>query len=334
MNDASAARKAEPTQGRRQRSSRIVGAIALVVGVLAPSCGVPVPAGPAEPTASRSPTAEISASDRPRTPSAGSPPTTSPAESRALQRRTPSACPRAEGEHPSTKVPDRLSLVGKRGNAWAFAPLDRRESVTVEGRVSSSPAWSTSKVLVVAAYLDTAVDGQPKQVSAANRRLITAALTRSDADAVTAVRNQIPGRPGLAMTAVLRSIGDTTTVAPDSYQGTMQWSLREQVRFTAAMAAGRVVSRAASDYLLETMHPIPAHAWGLGTIGATAFKGGWLRQTTPTRQLGIVDGYAVAISTEVGDAVRQTDGDAAHVEQMNRLARLLRQRLTWEQTCR
>ena len=75
------------------------------------------------------------------------------------------------------------------------------------------------------------------------------------------------------------------------------------------------------------MQPIKAHSWGLGRIGATAYKGGWLRRTTATRQMGIVDGYAVAIITDVGPAVVQTDGDAAHVEQMNRLARLLKQRL-------
>ena len=136
------------------------------------------------------------------------------------------------------------------------------------------------------------------------------------------------------MTAVLRSVGDRTTVAPDSYQGTMAWSLREQVRFTTALTQGRVVSKAASAYLLETMHPIPAHAWGLGTIGASAYKGGWLRRSTPTRQLGVVGGFAVAISTEEGRAVRQTDGDSAHVEQMNALAKRLQQRLAWERRCR
>lgn len=313
--------------GRCRRTGILV--ISAVLAVLTASCGAPVRAEQVPRTAS----------------SPGSPAPASPASSAQTapstsqrpdppSRPAPSACGRTGANGSSSKVPDRLALVGERGNAWAFAPLDRPGSVTVEGRVSSSPAWSTSKVLVVAAYLDTAVDGRPSRIGATNRRLITAALTRSDGDAVTAVRNQIPGRPGRAMTAVLRSIGDTTTVAPDSYQGTMQWSLREQVRFTAALASGRVVSRAASDYLLKTMHPIPAHSWGLGTIGATAFKGGWLRPSTPTRQLGIVDGYAVAISTELGAAVRQTDGDQAHVEQMNRLARLLRERLTWERRCR
>jgi hypothetical protein len=44
-----------------------------------------------------------------------------------------------------------------------------------------------------------------------------------------------------------------------------------------------------------------------------------------------VDGYAVAIITDaVGPAVRQTDGDSAHVQQMNYLAKVLDRRLALE----
>ena len=44
--------------------------------------------------------------------------------------------------------------------------------------------------------------------------------------------------------------------------------------------------------------------------------------------MGIVGGYAVAIITVgEGPAVVQTDGDSAHVQQMNRLAALLAKRL-------
>jgi len=44
---------------------------------------------------------------------------------------------------------------------------------------------------------------------------------------------------------------------------------------------------------------------------------------------------APAIITDaVGPAVRQSDGDSAHVRQMNRLARLLQQRLAYEQARR
>ena len=231
-------------------------------------------------------------------------------------------------------MPRRLSLRGREGRAFAFAPLDRPDEVTVEGSVPGAASWSTSKVLVVAAFLDTVADGDPGRLGAERRRLVTAALSRSDADAVTTLRDQIPGRPGAAMTRVLRSVGDRVTVAPDSYQGTMAWSIREQVHFMAALDAGAVVSSAASAYLVESMQPIRAHGWGLGRVGATAVKGGWLRQDRSTRLMGLLDGYAVAIITDRGPAVPQTDGDSAHVDAMDELARLLRERLTYEDDCR
>ena len=247
------------------------------------------------------------------------PPVRTPVPSPPVPSRSRSAAPRPAG------------LEGDTRNALAFAPLASPGNVTIEGSVSSWKAWSTSKVLVVAAFLDTVCGGDPSRATAEQQRWITAALTASDGEAVVALRNQIPGSPGAAINRVLRSIGDTRTVAPDTSQGGMQWTIREQVRFMAALANGRVVSRAASRYLLASMRPIGAHRWGLGTIGATAFKGGWLRSDTVTRQMGIYDGYAVAIITEhVGPAVVQTDGDAAHVRQMNRLATVLEARLARE----
>ena len=264
-------------------------------------------------------------------------PSSTPSTSTTSTTTTTRAIPRTTPPKPATtsKKPTssalRTSLKGDPNDAFAFAPLSDPGNVTVECSVSSYKAWSTSKVLVVAAFLDTVCDGDPTRATAQQRRWITAALTASDMNAVIALRDSIPGSPGAAINRVLRSIGDTRTVAPDTSQGGMQWTIREQVRFMAALASGRVVSKASSSYLLSVMHPIPAHQWGLGTIGASAFKGGWLRADTVTRQLGIVDGYAVAIITDhVGPAVVQTDGDAAHVQQMNYLATVLDRRLAIE----
>ena len=264
-------------------------------------------------------------------------PSSTPSTPTTSTTTTPRAIPRTTPPKPATtsKKPTssalRTSLKGDPNDAFAFAPLSDPGNVTVEGSVSSYKAWSTSKVLVVAAFLDTVCDGDPTRATAQQRRWITAALTASDMNAVIALRDSIPGSPGAAINRVLRSIGDTRTVAPDTSQGGMQWTIREQVRFMAALASGRVVSKASSSYLLSVMHPIPAHQWGLGTIGASAFKGGWLRADTVTRQMGIVDGYAVAIITDhVGPAVVQTDGDAAHVQQMNYLATVLDRRLAIE----
>ncbi|GAA1428148.1 hypothetical protein GCM10009616_07090 [Microlunatus lacustris] len=249
---------------------------------------------------------------------------------------TPTAPVRSPGPTPTPSPrPGPPSWVGDQRNAVAFAPLDDPTDVTVEGRVASAEAWSTSKVLVVAAFLDTVVDGRPDRLTSTQRGLVERALSRSDGDAVAELRAAIPGRPARAMTAVLRSVGDRSTTAPDRYEGLMSWSVREQVRFVAALASGDVVSPAASDYLLESMQPIEEHAWGLGTIGASAYKGGWLRDDRVTRQLGIVDGYAVAVITDgVGPAVVQTDGDAAHVRQMDRLAAQLAERLAAEHPAR
>lgn len=110
----------------------------------------------------------------------------------------------------------------------------------------------------------------------------------------------------------------------------MQWIVREQVQFMAAMTNGKIVSSDASRFLIEAMRPIRSHAWGLGTIGASADKGGWLRSSSTTRQMGIVDGHAVAIITDAGPVELQSDGDYAHVQQMNRLAIILQRRLAYE----
>ncbi len=218
-----------------------------------------------------------------------------------------------------------------RRNAWAFAPLACPDRVTVEGRVRAQPAWSTSKVLVAAAFVQTVGRGDPARLTARQRGWVAQSLQRSDMSSLLAMSAAIPGGQARPMTAILRSIGDRTTVPPERRAGLMPWTIREQVRFAAALSAGRVVNRATSRYLLAAMRPMREHAWGLGRIGATAFKGGWLRGNTQTRQMGIVRGYAVAIITDaVGPAVRQSDGDSAHVTQMNQLATLLSARLAQE----
>ncbi len=319
---------ARPTYRRpvRRAALLILAALALVGG-----CGAqPAPVGPSEaPSASPS-----GGSPRPlRAPSASPRPV--PSSSDELVVGVPAPTPSAPAAPvPGAPVPvptggDLLTtLVGDTRSAIYWAPLSNPSAVRSEGSVPSWQAWSTSKVLVIAAYLDTVVGGDPSRIPATERGWIAAALTRSDGDAVVAVRDRIPGSPGAAIGAVLRSVGDTTTTAPDTSQGAMWWSPREQVRFMAALAAGRVVSPAASRYLLDQMQPIPEHRWGLGRIGASSFKGGWLTPQSETRQMGIVGGYAVAIITVgVGPAVVQTDGDSAHVWQMDRLAALLARRL-------
>lgn len=243
-----------------------------------------------------------------------------------------SSAPSSSKTTSATKISEpRDSLKGDTRNAIAYAPLRHPSEVTVVGSVPSSRAWSTSKVLIVCAFIDTVAGGDPGQLTADQRALITRALTASDMNALITLRSAIPGGAQQPITAILRSIGDTTTQVPAAKEGVMQWGIREQVRFMAALANGQVVSPATSRYVVKTMHPIPQHRWGLGTIGASAFKGGWLTPDTETRQMGIVDGYAVAIITAGdGPAVLQSDGDSAHVQQMDRLAKALEARLRAE----
>jgi hypothetical protein len=252
----------------------------------------------------------------------------------AATPRTPTATVDPVPQHPTPNAASRTSapsLVGDTSNAWAFARLDQPAPIVVEGEVPSQRAWSTSKVLVIAAFLAEAVDGDPDRATATQRRQMERALTESDMDSLVAIANAIPGGKSAGMTKVLRSIGDSRTTVPSRLEGTMTWSVEEQVRFLIALNDGRVVSRKASQYLVANMRPIESQSWGLGSIDATAYKGGWLRANTETRQMGIVDGYAVAIITRgVGPAEVQSDGDSAHVQQLNLLAGQLRQRLAAE----
>ena len=244
-------------------------------------------------------------------------------EAGAAPTRSRSGVPGSIGEQ---DAPALVSLRGNTRSAIAWAPLSDPDDVTVEGSVPSSRAWSTSKVLVIAAYLDT-VDGDPAKVPADARTAIRAALTQSDEPSILAIHRRLPNSSA-AMTRVLRSIGDTTTTVPSAYEGTTQWSVREQVRFMAALANGQVVSPQASAFLLREMQPIEPQRWGLGTIGARAFKPGWMTAKTESRQMGIVGDFAVAIITAGEDpAATQGAVDNAHAMQLNRLAQLLAKRL-------
>ena len=169
-----------------------IGVLAVLV-IMTAGCGQ-IPSGAPAPGASPTPTTRPTAvrptptrdlahcepdhCDRPTTSSPRPPPSST---------ATPS-CPAA--------VPDRLSLSGVQGRSFAFAPLDDPDDVTVEGRVSGSQAWSTSKVLVAAAFLDTTADGDPDAVSAANRRLIAAALQSLRRRRRTVPASADPGPPG------------------------------------------------------------------------------------------------------------------------------------------
>lgn len=227
-----------------------------------------------------------------------------------------------------TAVPDPSpSLVGDERSTWAFVPLGDPGSLVVEGEAPQQRAWSTSKVLVVAAFLQQRGADSLDVLSGADANAVRSALSESHMDSLLHLRGQLDDRSA-RMTGILRAVGDEETVVPGTKEGTMTWTVARQARFMAALADGRVVNPAVSEVLLTHMAPIPSQRWGLGTIDARAYKGGWLTPTSETRQMGIVGNYAVAIlSYGVGPAELQSDNDYAHVEQMNALADQLRTRL-------
>lgn len=259
------------------------------------------------------------------------PSSVSPAAVPSVASPTPASVPAPSQtptpEPPSMSAPETKSLDGETHDAWAFAPLADPSKIVVEGSTPRQRAWSTSKVLIIAAFFDTVLGGDPGKLTASQEGLIVRAFTESDMTAYRAIRAQIPGGFQGPAQEVLRSIGDTTTTVPSVNEGTMTWTVREQLRFMLALAAGRVVNAEVSRYILDSMHPVASQSWGLGTVGASAFKGGWLTAATETRQMGILDGYAVVIVTDAGPAEKQSDGDSAHVEQLNVLAGWLKARL-------
>lgn len=300
-----------PAAGVASSRRRLVGVllvVALVGAVLAGYFLMRGRASAPNPSAVAASTSPVLASPIPSTASPTPSPTPTP---------TPSKPPRAEP-----------SLVGNTNNAWAFAPLDDPSNVTIEGSVPSQRSWSTSKVLVTAAFLQQVVGGDPSQLSETQHAVITKALTESDGNSIIWLHNAIPGGSGDPVNSILRSIGDNETWWPNSAMNTSTWTIDHQLSFLIALHEGRVVNPAVSQFLISMMRPVPSESWGLGTVGATAFKGGWVSAGTETRQMGFLDGYAVVIITAgEGPAILQIDGDSAHVDQMNNLAAQLHQRL-------
>lgn len=261
------------------------------------------------------------------TATASTAPSPTPEPSSPQPSPTPTPTPTKSTAKPTPPLP---SLKGDKRNAFAYAPLDNPSKVKVEGSVSDTRAWSTSKVLVVLAFIKTVGGGNPDSLSQYWRDNIKLALTESDLNALLRIRAAIPGGSSAPMTQILRSIGDNDTNPPNRSEGSMNWSIRNQIRFMAALKAGKAVNKKTSRYVLNQMNPVPEHSWGLGTIGASQFKGGWYSKgyETDTRQMGIVGDYAVVIITDGdGPKVLQTDGDYAHVRQMNKLAKMLKKHL-------
>ncbi len=184
-------------------------------------------------------------------------------------------------------------------------------------------AWSTSKLLLATQLLQDA--GTPTNLDADQAEAIDLALTASDNDAASLLSQDLQqthaGLEGTAttLTRLLRVAGDDRTfVRPGDESGTTfartTWDVDGQAQFLASAARGCLMSPASTFYLLTHMsNVIEEQQWGLGTVGATAYKGGWGDDADDgdspfvVRQVGINHGadgnpYVIAI------AVRPADG--------------------------
>ncbi|MFH5209721.1 hypothetical protein ACHIPZ_16190 [Antrihabitans sp. NCIMB 15449] len=180
----------------------------------------------------------------------------------------------------------------------AIAPVGAGGNPIMLGEWTSGPAWSTIKVpLAIAAF---------RQVGSGASKYATPAITQSDNAAAEQLWEQLgtPAQAGPAVQAVLVETGDEITtvqqrkIRPEySAFGQTEWSLAEQVRFTADLPCLPLAAP-----VVDLMGSIAAdQQWGLGAVDGAKYKGGWgpgavdggylVRQlgliTTPTGQIAI-----------------------------------------------
>ncbi|WP_432420632.1 hypothetical protein, partial [Nocardia farcinica] len=193
-----------------------------------------------------------------------------------------------------------MGLVGGGGGGAVLRGGGARPVIL--GDWTGGPAWSTMKVpLVIAAE---------RADASVSTYSMTMAITSSDNTAADALWQSLGGgkQAAQAIEEVLREAGDSTTAVPatrpraeHSAFGQSEWSLDQQVRFTAQLPC-----LPGAETVLELMgRIIPDHQWGLGTVTGADFKGGWGPDASGNylvRQLGIIDGpggrIAVAVAAE------------------------------------
>lgn len=186
----------------------------------------------------------------------------------------------------------------------AVGPVGDGASVEVAGQWSSGVAWSTIKVPLAIAALNSPGGAG---LSGAAR----SAITVSDNAAAEQLWSALgtPEDASVAVEGVLQSFGDLATAVPSiraraefSIFGQTDWSLSDQARFGSALPCRQ---EAAEVYTL--MGQISGdQSWGLGTIPGAHFKGGWGPGQSGgylVRQLGVIDtptgqlGVAIAAET-------------------------------------
>lgn len=182
----------------------------------------------------------------------------------------------------------------------AVMPLSGAATPTLLGSWTTGPAWSTIKVPLAQAALNT---------GATNPNAIQQAITVSDNSAATSMWTNLgaPATAGAQVQQVLRGAGDASTVVQTQVVdprftafGQTDWALTDQVRFLSGYANDPQASP-----ILNLMGNIaPEQQWGLGKIPNSQFKGGWGPKdgNYQLRQMGIIQTpegpVAVALAVE------------------------------------
>ncbi len=193
--------------------------------------------------------------------------------------------------------------------------------IRTAGALEDLPAWSTSKIPLALAVIDS---GQGE----AQADSVALALEESDNSAADALWMSLGGTDAEradAVTQVLRRAGDGTTTVPAeqlaagfSIFGQTQWTTDAQVGFLSQLPC----LDGADEVIADMGRVDPAQAWGIGSRPGAVHKSGWGPSPAGgymARQLGWYTnpaGQRVLVAMAAQDA----DGFEAATAVLDRLA--------------
>jgi hypothetical protein len=215
----------------------------------------------------------------------------------------------ATAKAPAPVSPTAVSSQAEPGRVYpkstyiGFAAVNVTTGQRVWSGLSTGPAWSTAKLIVVVTVLRKQ---RAIPITYAVRADISSALRYSDNAAAIRLHQKLIGVCGgteqgaaQCMIETLRAGGAGTTQVSTSFNGRTDavthwgqtsWSAQEQSLWLANLYRGRIIGPNAGNLVFTNMAQVTSsQRWGLGQAGATYFKGGWGANAPVTvRQVGLV----------------------------------------------
>ncbi|NLA28608.1 MAG: serine hydrolase [Propionibacterium sp.] len=204
-----------------------------------------------------------------------------------------------------TLAPDLALIAADYGVQFQASWFEAGTGTVTVGGLNSLPAWSTAKVPLALAVVQS---GQGDALTP----WISNALRQSDNNAADLLWQSVgaddPER-AQAVTSVLRQTGDETTTVPSSplyppfsIFGQTQWSTAAQVDFLIQLPC----LTGAEQIITDMANVSDSQRWALGAVPGAVFKGGWGPDGTDggeiVRQFGWytdASGNAVPVSVAV-----------------------------------